>query len=414
MSGQGDPLFLESAWQIGARLCRDVFWFEGRCALFDPGTELVAGEYRVVPRSPGPELYEGSAGWALFLAHLFRVTGEKVFRHTAEGAARQALVLADQLDAGCRLGFYAGIPGIAYSCLELGACTGDERWTAAGLRLLRELETEIEDGAPADLVLGLAGALAVLVHSCRRPGGAELLPLARRCGEALLAAAVPQPRGQAWPGLEPGPALTGFSHGAAGIAWALLELFELTRETCWRDLALAAIEYERSQFDGRRQNWPDLRDPRSPSWPFYWCHGAPGIGLARFRAFEILGDPALAAEGELALGSTWADLQNPGSTVRSHCLCHGQLGNAELLLFAGTVLGNPHLKGLAGGVAYRVLEAFQRGGRSFTSGLRGGGEAWGLLTGNAGIGHFFLRLYDPARTPPILILPSRGRAAVQP
>lgn len=413
MSGQGDPLFLESAWQIGARLCRDVFWHAGRCALVGPGTELVAGEYRVVPRSPGPELYEGSAGTALFLAHLYRCTGEKIFRHTAEGAARQALALVGELDPGCRLGFYAGIPGIAYSCFELGACTGDERWTAAGLRLLHGLETQIHSGAPADVVLGLAGALAGLVHACRRPFGADLLPLALRCGEALREAAVPQSRGLAWLGLVPGPALTGFSHGAAGIAWALLELYDLTREKCWRDLALAAFDYERSRFDGWRQNWPDLREPEAPTWPFYWCHGAPGIGLTRFRAFEILGDPALAAEGELALRSTLVDLQNPESNVRSHCLCHGQLGNAELLLFAGTVLGQRALAGLAAAVAYQVLDNFARQGRTYTSGLRGGGEAWGLLTGNAGIGHFFLRLHDPARTPPILILPSGGRAAVQ-
>ena len=30
-----------------------------------------------------------------------------------------------------------------------------------------------------------------------------------------------------------------------------------------------------------RHNWPDLRGGGEPSWPCQWCHGAPGIGLAR-------------------------------------------------------------------------------------------------------------------------------------
>ena len=42
--------------------------------------------------------------------------------------------------------------------------------------------------------------------------------------------------------------LTGFSHGAAGIALSLLELWGLTNEPRFRQAAEAGFAYERSLF----------------------------------------------------------------------------------------------------------------------------------------------------------------------
>jgi lantibiotic modifying enzyme len=42
-----------------------------------------------------------------------------------------------------------------------------------------------------------------------------------------------------------GKVLTGFSHGAAGMAWALLPLAALTGDERFRTAALAALDYER-------------------------------------------------------------------------------------------------------------------------------------------------------------------------
>ena len=62
--------------------------------------------------------------------------------------------------------------------------------------------------------------------------------LAPRC-ERLLATAKEMPRGLAWPTpMEAKAPLTGFSHGTAGIAWALLELAVLTGDDRFRAAAL--------------------------------------------------------------------------------------------------------------------------------------------------------------------------------
>ena len=115
--------------------------------------------------------------------------------------------------------------------------------------------------------------------------------------------------------------LAGFAHGAAGIAWALLELAAVTGEERFRVAARQAIDYERSLYSPEAENWPDLRqleisgadtEPDSDRFMTAWCHGAVGIGLARLRALQHLNDPKLDDEVRIALRTTlerrfWAD-----------------------------------------------------------------------------------------------------------
>jgi hypothetical protein len=72
----GKPLLLHAAAGIGARLCRDAFWAGGRCTWLGPSMEHVDGSWQVAERAFGPDLYAGTSGIALFLAHLHARTGE--------------------------------------------------------------------------------------------------------------------------------------------------------------------------------------------------------------------------------------------------------------------------------------------------------------------------------------------------
>ena len=75
--------------------------------------------------------------------------------------------------------------------------------------------------------------------------------------------------------------LTGMSHGASGIAVALLELHAATGRVEFLEAARGSFAYEDSLFDPQVGNWPDLRvtddAPPTPSSHSYfraWCHGA--------------------------------------------------------------------------------------------------------------------------------------------
>src|SRR5438270_801706 len=101
--------------------------------------------------------------------------------------------------------------------------------------------------------------------------------------------------------------LTGFSHGTAGISWALLELAAKTGEQRFQAAALSGIAYERALFSASAGNWPDLRVPDTDAnpepgvFPVAWCHGAPGIGLARLLCRRLVDNPQIDGEIQAAL-----------------------------------------------------------------------------------------------------------------
>lgn len=202
--------------------------------------------------------------------------------------------------------------------------------------------------------------------------------------------------------------LTGFSHGTAGIAWALLELAALTGEERFWTTALAAIDYERSLFSHKVGNWPDLRvfeDPgkvtknnhKEEEFMIAWCHGAPGIGLARLSMLQHVDNVDIRAEIDAALKTTLSE-----EFVGNHSLCHGVLGNLEFLLQASQTLDDNQLKGEVYRISAMILDSIEKHG--WLCGVPLGVETPGLMTGLAGIGYELLRLAEPERVPSVLAL----------
>jgi lantibiotic modifying enzyme len=414
--------FLATADAIGRRLCRDALWAGGRANWLGWSMEPVGGTFVPAYRSFGPDLYAGTSGIALFLAWLWRFTGDPVQRAAAEGAVRQAQAGAEEIDAAVRRGFYAGVTGVAWALLEIGTALDREDWIDWALGQLAGLR-----GAPApdggtDVISGSAGAIPALLDAARRSGREDLIDLAVDHGEHLLRRADRSPAGWSWDtmGIPGQRNLTGHSHGTAGIACALLELHRATSEERYRAAALEALRYERACFDAERGNWPDFRrmDPAVDSPPAYvlaWCHGAPGIGLSRLRAWELLErDAQVLAEIEAALRVTAESLAGPVVPEQggSYCLCHGTGGNAELLLLAADRLGRPALREAAEAAGRAGIESFERAGLPWPCGLSRAGETPGLMLGLAGIGHFYLRLHAPAAVPSVLlVMPDGGEEA---
>src|SRR5262249_35833084 len=141
-----------------------------------------------------------------------------------------------------------------------------------------------------------------------------------------------------------------------------------------------------------------------PSYSVAWCHGAPGIGLSRLRAYSILEDQSCLAEAEIAVTTTTQLLREPALRNQNYSLCHGAGGNAELLLAVAEMLDRPALRTTAEDVGWYGIETYLKVRRSWPCGVVPGGETPNLMLGLAGIGHFYLRLYDPAKVPSVLIV----------
>lgn len=373
--------------------------------------ESVQGGWRVVHRAFGPDLYGGTSGIALFLARLFALTGENPHRTAAEGGMAQALSRLEEIHPSTRIGFYSGTTGIAFVLVEIGTILGRPDFAAKAIAMLEAMLQDDANSQGLDVVSGSAGAIPALLKIYQCNPRDFLLELAVRHARHLLSTAEKGDAGWSWNTL-PIPVernLTGFSHGTAGIAWALLEIFRQTGEGEFREAAEQALRYERHWFNHEHQNWPDFRAPTTPqpanhtgpNFMLAWCHGAPGIGLARLRAWQILSDETLRQEAEIALRATLRFFSQPQG---NYSLCHGIGGNAELLMMSGQMLGDAEALRAAAQAGEQGIAYYLKGNLPWPCGVQGGGETPNLMLGLAGIGYFYLRLYDPVRTPSVLLV----------
>lgn len=357
----------------------------------------------------GADLYGGVSGVALFLAYLGELTGEE--RHTAlamkawQTVRRQA---EQHKSSDISLGCFNGLSGLVYAQAHLHALWGDPALLAEAEEMVERVRPAVERDEDYDIIGGTAGCLAALLCLHRHAHSARALSAAVACGEHLLAHAHAAGSGLGWlTRVSPEVPLTGFSHGAAGIAWALLGLADETGETRFREAAIQAIEYERGLYSPAARNWPDLRGRTAeqaraqadapPNYMCTWCHGAPGVGLARLHALGQLDDEALRPEVSAALATTLAE-----GFGANHSLCHGDLGNLDFVLQADERLADAELHARRERLAAGVVASIEHNG--WLCGVPTGVETPGLMLGIAGIGYGLLRLADPARVPSLLTL----------
>jgi hypothetical protein len=409
--------FLQAAAALGGRLAQEAVWWHGHCNWLgaEPdGHTLSSGRIRMTRKSLGPELYAGTSGIALFMAELYTATGDDKLRATALGAIRQAIAHVDAVAPVVRLGLYSGWSGIAFSAARVGTLLGEDELLHAALQLGRRVAAESRIERELDLLAGTAGAVLSLLVLAGILDDASFLHVAARMGDELLQAADKSQAGYSWPSFSfpKQPNLTGFSHGAAGIAYALFELFRVTGDASYRHAAEQAFAYERHWYDSEAGNWPDLRtylgrrrDARLPlSFAAAWCHGAPGIALARLRAYQLSQDETYKAEALAALQTTCtAVAASLHSGTGLYSLCHGLAGNADILLSGCQVLvqDQAHAANLAWDVACTGIERYLVRGWEWPCGP--GGETPGLMLGLAGIGYFYLRMHGFSR-PSVLML----------
>lgn len=354
--------------------------------------------------SLGLDMYDGLPGVTLFLAYLGAVTQQERFTRLAEKAATTWRRRIDNhLDTVSTIGGFSGRGGLVYALTHLGVLWQQPAMLAEAKALVSSLPTLIPEDAFLDIIGGAAGCIGALLALYRTAPSAAILDTAIQCGDYLLAQGRPQQKGVGWQGIATDEqCLSGFSHGAAGIAWALLELAAISKEERFQQAALAAIEYERSLFTPEKGNWLDLRKfAQNPneglSCMLAWCHGAPGIGLGRLLMLPMLDNDEIRAEIETAVDTTLAH-----GFGNNHSLCHGDLGNLELLLQVGQRLQKPTIQNKVYTLAAQILAQGEQNGWLCGTPLRV--ESPGLMTGLAGIGYGLLRLAKPDLVPSLLTL----------
>ena len=407
---------ITAARAVGDRLCKLALHREESVGWI--GVDLVRErECYVLPTST--DLYSGTPGIVFFLAYLGMLIGEERYTTLARLAlastrsqvARRNSIFLQQRPELASIGTFDGVGGFIYLLSHLGALWNDPTLYQEAEELIKLLPKAISKDEEIDVISGSAGCIAALLSLYAVAPSQSTLATTIQCGDHLIARARAQKTGIGWSTKLQRTPLTGFAHGNAGIALNLLRLFAVSGEERFRQTALAAIEYERSLFSLERRNWPDLRQEVSSSatrdqqtgqedsnsYMVAWCHGAPGIGLARLESLKYVDDTTLRAEIDAALQTTLAD-----GFGMNHCLCHGDMGNLEFVLTATKLLSMPQYEERVQHLTSMLLDSIERHG--WVTGIPWGVETPGLMTGIAGTGYALLRLACAERIPPVLLL----------
>lgn len=439
--------FLDVAQRIASRLCDTARWFETDAATGGPRctwsiqTPDYAGDRNqtLTQEAPG-DLYQGNAGIAYFLGRLWDACADAPaadrWRRSAEGGLRQALHQAQDMPDSA-WGFHGGRLGVVWVACRLAPILELPELRHQAEELLRPMLGQEFGDHGLDVIAGAAGAIPALLDLRSDFPDLDLLTSARRCGEHLIRRAHQEPDGWSWGTITETAHrhLTGFAHGTSGIGLAFLELEAATGDARFRFAAHMAFLYEDQFFDAEQDNWPDLRNvpfgellrfqsrerlqtlARAGSIPEYrhhcmvaWCHGAPGIGLSRLRAWRLTGESGHLDLMRTSLVATLRSIREPGPGNFSQC--HGHGGNVELPLWAARELDEPKIAEPCLQLARAGAEHFELADRPWPCGTLGGVSDPGLMLGEAGIGLFYLRLVRPEIPTPLLLQPDHGEPRV--
>ncbi|MGB9721840.1 MAG: type 2 lanthipeptide synthetase LanM family protein [bacterium] len=376
---------------------RDICWIG---LTFDNEGYLSVGPLSI-------DLYSGICGILLFLAYLDKISGNKKYTSISQSGLITLRRLIKRNKSWLNsLGAFSGWGGIIYTYSHLGALWRRPLLYKEAEGLALSVAHLIEKDKYFDIMAGVSGFILSLLslYSCWPT--AKILNLAIKCGEHLVTNARLLETGIGWTTTSQTPA-SGFGHGAAGIALALIKLFEVSKDKRFKKAAFDAIAYERSLFIPERQNWitwdtseqsndAKTNQPRAV-FPVAWCHGAVGIGLSRLSMLNYINDNIIHTEIRSAIYSTF----NYGFGY-NHSLCHGDFGNFDFLLYASQFSKYKNLRKKVNNIAASILEGIDKYGFRFSNKFQV--ETCGLMIGLAGIGYECLRIVDPGHVPSVLTL----------
>ncbi len=337
----------------------------------------------------GVDLFSGSCGIGLFFAALAQTTGDLQWKDLALKTVRSLrdvlpltksnLDLRDRWVRNQGISGTTGIAGIVYGLSQMSVYLEDPSLKADAEQFAQFIRPETSNRAPSySVARGVAGTILGLLAI---PDNADARRMAVAAGEYLVQTQGPivgtESKVGAWVNAT-GNCPVGFYDGIAGIAYALLRLFQVTQDEQFRSAALEAIEVERQLIE--------IQQP-----PVTWAQGAVGIGLARLGSLSIVDTPELRQEIESALMLTQASGIRGGDS-----LCWGNFGRLELLQVAAEQFDRPELRALMERtIAAVIQQADDRGRFEFCPDRTYPSQVPGLFTGLAGVGYQLLRMQNP-------------------
>lgn len=403
---------LEEAVRIGNLICDDAM--EDDHGLFWKTLTLNGKTNKVEPKR-SPSIYDGSGGIILFLLELYKHTHERKFLDVCRKASNWIInyCRTQKLEPN----FFIGKTGVAFVFLKLYELDNQQSFLDFARELVYSIDNE--DG-PSDLLTGKAGTLLGLLHYFSVTGDENVITKIQNVLNELIKKISHERNGVSWQSIGQNISnLCGFSHGVSGIAFALLELANVIDSKALKWVVDQSIRYENSCYDSIKCNWPDYRKNvpdvdadslrhllknnkdqffRVESNMLAWCHGAPGIGMARIRAYELIRKKNYLADARRSIEAVSSDSGGNSTKDVTFTLCHGKLGNAMLYIVANRILPNIVSREFIEKLIIECIDSttILNNKRIYLSGYVNAGNQYdnSLFMGQAGIGYFLLKFIN--------------------
>ena len=121
--------------------------------------------------------------------------------------------------------------------------------------------------------------------------------------------------------------LAGMAHGNSGFLMVYAALYQITGNREYLKKINALCDYENSLYSEEKENWLDLRSPEDEKKVMNaWCHGAPGILLARLELEKIRENHDTEEDMKRASHSLFC-----GNEDGKICICHGLAGRILIM-----------------------------------------------------------------------------------
>ncbi|MDT0303424.1 type 2 lanthipeptide synthetase LanM [Streptomonospora wellingtoniae] len=345
----------------------------------------------------GTDFYSGSPGLAYFLGQAGTALGREEW---TESALQYFTRLGGKLvERGIQdvpnllPGMYTGAGGIAYAMHNLADTVGDTGLHGLAARIWNLIPGALPDEAEFDVLGGASGLLGASLALAERSRGTE-----HESHYRAAAAAFYERIRRAVEDLRARPDATyysGFAHGVSGVYPYLLRYGAQTGDPVCADLVESLLDRERRLFDAGTGTW--AIGGGADQSAHGWCHGAPGMLLAKCLAATFQPDLSDRFLPEIRILLDTVLRESFGHNLT---LCHGDLGNLQIVGFAAEVLDDRDLRERAD----RRMDEFAA--RTVPALLRSEGNrhvlAESVMAGRAGIGLTLLRRMNPDAVPPVL------------
>lgn len=323
-------------------------------------------------------LYDGS-GLILFLYTLAKELNDEKYFNLAEASLKGLEEISIKQNINSMIpSAFSGIGSLVYLYYNLNQLLNETRFEEKYLEYINKLNNyEINDYDGLDVVSGAAGIIILASNIYIKSKEPVALEIVSKYSKFIYKKFNINEQ-----------YLTGFSHGYSGFSLALFMAADILKNEDYYKLAIDIIMKEDSLYNYDAKNWIDLRSDNK-SCLNYWCHGAPGILLARSKMTKFVKDEDKKIITNRIPVALEMFLESGFNKKDNHSLCHGLLGNIDILR---VILDELNLSKLN----YKYDELFKKSLAYMSDdgvkyGLYNALGMVGFMTGISGIGYSILR-----------------------